>query len=221
MTTSEHVRPDADRTAEPAADLKLEVVVIPVADVDRALAFYHGLGWRLDADVAGPDGRLVQITPPGSDCSVQFGTWLTSAAPGSAQHNYLVVADILAARDDLLRRGAAVSEVFHDKAGGYRFDASSRVSGPDAGRRTYASYATFSDPDGNVWLLQEVTDRKAGRMDPGLTRYASAADLTAALKRAAAAHGAYEARLGQPHADWPEWYAAYMAAEQFGGALPS
>jgi predicted enzyme related to lactoylglutathione lyase len=145
-------------------DMKLEVVVLPVTDVERAKQFYESLGWRLDADVPmGGDGRLVQMTPPGSGCSVQFGTNLTSAAPGSAQSVYLVVDDIDAARDEIAGHGVDVSEVFHEGALGDRFHADAHVSGPAPERSTYGSFVSFSDPDGNSWLVQEITTRLPGR----------------------------------------------------------
>jgi predicted enzyme related to lactoylglutathione lyase len=204
-------------------DLKLEVVVIPVADADRAKEFYGRLGWRLDADFPFDNGfRVIQFTPPGSGTSVQFGAKMTSAAPGSAQGLYLVVSDIEAARGQLSASGAEVSEVFHPGTPGAQFsgDASGRVSGraPDGG--SYGSFATFSDPDGNGWLLQEVTTRLPGRVDAAATAYASAADLAAALRRAAAAHGEHEKRTGAADQNWPDWYAAYMVAEQAGAELP-
>ena len=205
-------------------DLKLEVVVIPVSDVDRAKEFYGRLGWRLDADFRFDNGfRVVQFTPPGSECSIQFGTKITPVAPGSVKSLYLVVSDIVAARDWLAARGAAVSEVFHPGAPGAQFQAegsSDRRSGPAPDHTSYRSYATFSDPDGNTWLLQEVTTRLAGRVDRAATAFASANDLASALRRAAAAHGEHEKRLGQRDEDWPAWYAAYMVAEQSGQAAP-
>jgi catechol 2,3-dioxygenase-like lactoylglutathione lyase family enzyme len=207
-------------------DMLLEVLVIPVSDVDRAKDFYTLLGWRLDADVAtGEDFRLIQLTPPGSGCSVQFGTNLTSAAPGSLQSTYLIVADIATMRDSLTKSGVEVTEVFHCETGfACRFggaDAPGRVSGrgPDDG--SYSSFASFSDPDGNTWLLQEVTTRLPGRIDPARTSFASAADLADAMRRAAAAHGEHEARTGQADADWPAWYAEYMVREQAGQELPT
>jgi catechol 2,3-dioxygenase-like lactoylglutathione lyase family enzyme len=205
-------------------DEKLEVVVVPVADVDRAKDFYAGLGWRLDADRAAGDGfRIVQFTPPGSACSIQFGARLTSVPPGSAQHLYLAVADIAAARDELIARGAAVSAVFHEGAPGGRFQADGadgRASGPAPGHGSYGSFATFRDPDGNGWLLQEVTTRLAGRVDATATSFGSAADLAGAMRRAEAAHGEHEKRTGHADPDWPDWYAAYMVAEQAGTDLP-
>ena len=206
------------------ADLKLEVVVIPVSDVERAKAFYDGLGWRLDADFSFDNGfRVVQHTPPGSPCSVQFGTGMTTAAPGSAQNMYLVVGDAEAARADLLARGAEVSEVFHAAAPGtqFRADPAGHVTGLAPDHATYGSYATFSDPDGNTWLLQEVTTRLPGRIDAAETAFANAADLAAAMRRAEAAHGEHEKRTGQADENWPDWYAAYMVAEQAGTELPT
>jgi len=204
-----------DATTDPRVgkvDMKLEVVTIPVSDVDRATKFYVGLGWR--QDVTPPGSGVVQFTPPGSECSVQFGTNRTSAAPGSAQNQFLIVSDILAARDDLVRRGVEVSEVFHLGRDG-------RVSGPDPEHRSYGSFATFSDPDGNRWLLQEITTRLPGRVDATATTFGSTSDLASALRRAEGAHGKHEKRTGQRDAEWPDWYAAYMAAEQAGRELPT
>jgi catechol 2,3-dioxygenase-like lactoylglutathione lyase family enzyme len=208
-------------------DMKLEVVVIPVSDVDRSKAFYERLGWRLDADfAAGDDFRVIQVTPPGSGCSVILGKNVTAAAPGSARGLYLIVADIEAARGDLLRRGVEVSEAFHD--GGdvhlgadepYLFG-SYRVGGADPERRSYRTFASFNDPDGNGWLLQEVTARLPGRIDGSLTTFASASDLAGALRRAAAAHGKHEERTGQHDDNWPDWYAEYMVREQDGREAP-
>jgi catechol 2,3-dioxygenase-like lactoylglutathione lyase family enzyme len=189
-------------------DMKLEVVVIPVSDVDRAKEFYKKLGWRLD--VTPP--IVVQFTPPGSWCSVQFGKTLTSAAPGSAKA-YLIVSDIVAARDQLVAAGIEVSEFFQIGPEG-------RVSGLDPERRSYYSRASFSDPDGNVWLLQEITTRLPGRVDPGVTSYSSASDLSSALRRAATAHGKHEKRIGAADPNWPDWYAEYMVREQAGEELP-
>lgn len=207
-------------------DMNVEVIVIPVSDVDRAKEFYLRLGWRLDADVAtGEDFRLVQLTPPGSGCSVQFGTNLTFAAPGSLQSTYVIVSDIAAARAELANNGVAVTEVFHCETGfACRFggaEAPDRVTGrgPDDG--SYSSFASFSDPDGNTWLLQEVTTRLPGRVDPAATTFASVSDLAAALRRAAAAHGEHEARTGQEDAAWADWYADYMVREQVGAELPT
>jgi predicted enzyme related to lactoylglutathione lyase len=205
-------------------DLKLEAFVIPVSDVDRAKQFYLGLGWRLDADFPFDNGfRIVQFTPPGSGCSVQFGAKVTAAAPGSARGLYLVVTDIQAARDGLVARGAKVSEVFHAGTPGAQFQAegtSGRVSGPAPGDASYSSFATFSDPDGNGWLLQEVTTRLPGRVDAVVTSFGSAGELANAMRRASAAHGEHEKRIGQADANWPDWYAEYMVREQAGEKLP-
>jgi catechol 2,3-dioxygenase-like lactoylglutathione lyase family enzyme len=215
-------------TNEPTAarvDLKLEVVVIPVSDVDRAKEFYKKLGWRLDADFPFDNGfRIVQFTPPGSGCSVQFGAKITSAAPGSAKGLYLVVSDIEAARTEIIARGVAISDVFHAGTPGAQFqpDATSgRVSGPAADHATYSSFATFNDPDGNSWLLQEVTTRLPGRVDLATTSFASANDLANALRRASAAHGQHEKRIGAADPNWPDWYAEYIVAEQAGTKLPT
>jgi catechol 2,3-dioxygenase-like lactoylglutathione lyase family enzyme len=206
-------------------DLKLEAVVIPVADADRSKAFYSGLGWRLDADFSFDNGfRVVQFTPPGSPCSLQFGTKITAAEPGSAHGLYLIVSDIGAARSELLDRGANVSDVFHAGSPGAQLqpdDTSGRVDGRDPDHPSYNSFATFADPDGNDWLLQEVTDRLPGRIGSDLTSFSSTSDLAAALRRAEAAHGEHEKRTGKADPDWPDWYAAYMAAEQAGSELPS
>jgi catechol 2,3-dioxygenase-like lactoylglutathione lyase family enzyme len=215
-------RSATDSSSAPTTDLKLEVVVIPVSDVDRAKDFYTGLGWRVDADIAAGDPfRIVQLTPPGSGCSIQFGTGVTAAAPGSAQGLYLVVADLGAARDELLDRGAHVGEVFHEGAGGARFHDAGRVPGPSPDRRSYGSFATFSDPDGNGWLLQEITTRLPGRVDEDETSYASASDLAEAMRRASIAHGEHEKRIGAADPDWPDWYAEYMVAERAGRELPT
>jgi catechol 2,3-dioxygenase-like lactoylglutathione lyase family enzyme len=209
---------------EELVDLKLEVVVIPVADADRAKEFYGRLGWRLDADFPFDNGfRVIQFTPPGSGSSVQFGAKITSAAPGSAQGLYLIVSDIAAARDQLAARGAQVSEVFHAGAPGAQFEpggGSDRASGPAADGQSYSSFATFSDPDGNTWLLQEITTRLPGRVDAAATTYTSVADLAAAMRQASVAHGEHEKRIGQADANWPDWYAAYMVAAQAGTELP-
>ena len=207
--------------------MKFEIVVIPVSDVDRAKEFYGRLGWRLDADYdSAKDFRVIQFTPPGSGCSVIFGKNVTAAAPGSAQGLYLIVSDIEAARDELLHRGVEVSEVFHDATGVYDgpdepyLFGRLRVSGPDPEHRSYRSFASFRDPDGNGWLFQEITTRLPGRIDAATTTFASANDLASAFRRAEAAHGQHEKRTGQRDANWPDWYAAYMVAEQAGGELP-
>jgi catechol 2,3-dioxygenase-like lactoylglutathione lyase family enzyme len=205
--------------------LRLEAVVIPVSDVDRAKAFYGDLGWRLDADFAFDNGfRVVQFTPPGSACSVQFGANITSAPPGSAQGLYLVVSDIQAAREELAGRGVKVSEVFHAEAPGAQSQpdgTSGRVAGPAADRASYSSFGTFSDPNGNGWLLQEIMTRLPGRIDTAATTFASVTDLEQALVRAATAHGEHEKRTGQADENWPAWYARYMVAERSGDELPS
>ena len=194
-------------------DMKLEVVVISVADVDRAKTFYQRIGWRLNIDrSAGDDFRLVQFTPPGSCCSVQFGKGLTSAAPGSAK-SFLVVTDIVAARDQLAAAGVEVGEFFHDGPEG-------RGPGLHPERLSYRSRALFSDPDGNTWHMQEVMIRDPKRSEPGATSFGSASDLASALRRAEAAHGEHEKRIGQRDVNWPGWYAAYMVAEQSGQELP-
>jgi len=206
-----------------ALDMKLEVVIIPVADVDRSKAFYANLGWRLDADFPFENGfRVVQFTPPGSSCSVQFGQKLTSAAVGSARDFYLIVSDIEAARETISSRGVAVSDVFHPAVPGAQFhpeDVSNRLKGAAENHRSYSSFATFSDPDGNRWLLQEVTTRLPGRVADD-TKYTSAAGLSDALQRAAKAHGEHEKRIGQADPKWPDWYAEYMVREQSGEELP-
>jgi catechol 2,3-dioxygenase-like lactoylglutathione lyase family enzyme len=198
-------------------DMKLEVVVIPVSDVDRAKRFYSDLGWRLDADFAkGDHFRVVQFTPPGSPCSIHFGKGVTAAVSGSARGLYLIVSDIEAARAELVGRGVDVSEVFHRAAVG-----EGPLSGPDPERRSYGSFASFSDPDGNSWLLQEVTARLPGRVDANDTTFTSTNELAAALRRAEAAHGEHEKRTGQRDADWPNWYAEHIVTEQAGKPLPT
>jgi catechol 2,3-dioxygenase-like lactoylglutathione lyase family enzyme len=201
-------------------DLKLEVVLIPVSDVDRAKEFYGGLGWRLDADFITDKDHVVQFTPPGSQCSVHFGTNLTTAAPGSAQGMFLIVSDIEAARDELKRRGVEVSEVFHF-AGFNRVDPAARLSGPSPDRPSYGSFVSFSDPDGNSWLVQQITTRLPGRIDPGAISFGSANDLASAFRRAEKAHGEHEKRTGVRDENWPDWYAAYVVAEQAGTELPT
>ena len=197
-------------------DFKLEVVVIPVSDVDRAKAFYGGLGWRLDADFAFDNGfRVVQFTPPGSPCSLQFGTNMTAAAPGSAQGTYLVVSDIGAARDDLVAHGVEPSDVFHAAEPGAQFGPEGgrgRVSGPAPENASYSSFLTFQDPDGNGWLLQEITSRLPGRLDPAETTFASAVDLAGALRRAIALQG----DRSTADSTWADAVAAAIVAEQAG-----
>ena len=224
MRTNEVPSNDATRAR---VDTKFEIVVIPVSDVDRAKEFYGGrLGWRLDADYDnGSDFRVIQFTPPGSGCSVIFGKNVTAAAPGSAQGLYLIVSDVEAAREELLGHGVEVSEVFHNEgvyAGPdqpYLFGRL-RVSGPDPEHRSYRSFASFHDPNGNSWFLQELTTRLPGRI-AGDTTYASASDLASALRRAEAAHGEHEKRAGgQRDENWPDWYAEYMVREQSGEKPP-
>ena len=195
-------------------DMKLEVVVIPVADVERAKRFYGALGWRLDADIVRGAVRIVQFTPPGSSCSIQFGTGVTSSAAGCTQSVYLVVPDIESARAELIARGVDASEVFH------RGGPKDRLSGPDPARASYASFVSFSDPDGNSWLVQEVTARLPGRVDADVTTFNSPAELTDALRRAEAAHGEHEKRTGERDANWADWYAEYIVREQAGRELP-
>ena len=217
----------ASETSVAKVDMKFEIVVIPVSDVDRAKEFYTRLGWRLDADYDNSnDFRVIQFTPPGSGCSVIFGKNVTPAAPGSAQGLYLIVADIEAARENLLRRGVTISEVFHG-AGDVHAGPDEpyllgrlRVKGPDPAHTSYRSFASFRDPDGNGWLFQEITTRLPGRIDDTATTFASANDLASAFRRAEAAHGEHEKRTGQRDANWAEWYAAYMVAEQSGKELP-
>ena len=221
-------RESAAQTAKArTVDTKLEVVVISVSDVDRAKEFYAKLGWRLDGDYSGESWRVIQFTPPGSPASVIFGKNVTAAAPGSAQGLYLIVSDIEAARNDLIDRGVKVSEIFHAEGDvhvgtdePYLFG-SVRKNGRAPARSSYHSYASFSDPDGNGWLFQEVTTRLPGRVETNQTTFASVADLAAAFRRAAAAHGEHEKRNGgQYDANWPDWYAEYMVAEQSGKELP-
>jgi catechol 2,3-dioxygenase-like lactoylglutathione lyase family enzyme len=214
------------RTAKPV-DMKFEIAVIPVSDVDRAKAFYANLGWRLDADFAGDDWRVIQFTPPGSPASVIFGKNVTAAAPGSAQGLYLIVSDIEAARKNLIDRGVKVSETFHASGNvhvgtdePYLFGRV-RTTGLDPEHGSYRSFASFSDPDGNGWLFQEITTRLPGRIDANETAFASQTDLASALRRASVAHGEHEKRSGgQYDANWPDWYAEYIVKEQAGEPLP-
>jgi len=212
--------------SDASVDMKFEIVVIPVSDVDRAKEFYEKLGWRLDADFgSGKDFRVIQFTPPGSGCSVIFGENVTAAAPGSAQGLYLIVSDVKAARAELLGRDVEISEVFHPAADEYAgpdepyLFGRVRLGGPDPDRESYRSFASFEDPDGNGWLFQEITSRLPGRV-AGDTTYASASDLSQALRRAAAAHGEHEAQTGKADPNWPDWYAEYMVREQAGEELP-
>ena len=205
-------------------EMNLEVVVIPVSDVDRTKEFYAKLGWRLDADFKFDNGfRVVQFTPPGSGCSVQFGARISSAPPGSARGTYLVVANINAARNELAARGIEISDVFHAVTPGAQFQPAStggRVVGPQPDHASYTSFATFSDPDGNGWLLQEITKRLPGRIEAEATTYASSNDLAEALRRAEAAHSQHESLIGQSDKNWPAWYANFMVSEQHGTEFP-
>jgi catechol 2,3-dioxygenase-like lactoylglutathione lyase family enzyme len=219
------VNSPSGEAAAGTVDMHLEVQIIPVSDVDRAKQFYQQLGWRLDADDAPLDGlRIVQFTPPGSATSVTFGTGLTTAAPGSAEGG-LTVSDIQAAYNDLIGRGVDASQIWH----GPPFPAEARQPGPDPQRTSYGSFCSFTDPDGNTWLVQEVTTRLPGRVDAAAPAFGSTADLASALRRAEVAHAEHEKRAGRPHlfhhsghdGDWPDWYATYLAAEQAGTDLPA
>jgi catechol 2,3-dioxygenase-like lactoylglutathione lyase family enzyme len=203
-------------------NMKLEVLVIPVSDVDRAKAFYQKLGFRLDIDyAANEDFRVLQFTPPGSEASIIFGKGITSAKRGSVDTLVLAVNDIDAARNDLIARGVEVSELFHYTGGPFNNAVENpRVAGRDPQGRSYYSFASFTDPDGNGWLLQEITTRLPGRIDSAATMFGSASDLASALRRAEAAHGEHEKRTGERDANWPDWYAKYMVAEQAGSELP-
>ncbi|MFA1621797.1 VOC family protein [Rhizobium mongolense] len=226
--SQEHSKTVVETPRTQTIDMKLEIVVIPVSDVDRAKGFYSDLGWRLDADFAADEGfRVIQFTPPGSGCSVIFGQNVTAAAPGSARGLYLIVSDIKAARRELLGRGVEVSEVFHDASGVYAgtdepyLFGQLRIPGPDPEHRSYRSFASFSDPDGNGWLLQEITARLPGRVDADDTTFTSSTELAAALRRAAAAHGEHEKLTGEYDEGWPDWYAEHIVSEQAGKQLPS
>ena len=212
MSTTQVSSEASENASVKNVDMKLEVVTIPVSDIDRATEFYVGLGWR--QDVTPPGSGIVQLTPSGSGCSVQFGTNRTSAEPGSAQNTFLIVTDIQAAYDYLVGRGIQVSGVFHVGPDG-------PVSGAAPEHASYGSLATFSDPDGNSWLLQEITTRLPGRVDATETAFASTADLSNAMRRASVAHGEHEKRIGEADENWPDWYAAYMVAEQAGTELPT
>ena len=204
-------------TSARMVNMRLEIQIIPVSDVDRSKAFYEQLGWRLDSDVAPFDGlRIVQFTPPGSPSSITFGTGLTTAAPGSAEGG-LVVSDVMAAHDELAGRGIDVLDVWH----GPPFPVEARQPGPDPERASYGSFCSFMDPDGNLWIVQEVTTRLPGRIEPTQTAFATTADLEGALERAEAAHAEHEKRTGEPDKTWPAWYASYMVAEQTGSDLPA
>jgi catechol 2,3-dioxygenase-like lactoylglutathione lyase family enzyme len=210
--TQEAPSSDASTASITKLDQKIEVTIFPVADVDRAKEFYLKLGWRLDADFKFPSFRVVQVTPPGSSCSLQFGSNMTSAAPGSGK-GYIVVSDIVEARNALIDAGVQVGDFVHLTTNGL-------TPGLDPERSTYRSRAEFKDLDGNTWILQEITGRLPGRVAPGPTTFASVNDLVSALKRAALAHGQHEARIGQRDENWPAWYAEYMVREQSGQELP-
>ena len=212
MSTAQVSSEASENASVKNVDMKLEVVTIPVSDADRATEFYVGLGWR--QDVTPPGSGIVQLTPRGSSCSVQFGTNRTSAEPGSAQNTFLIVTDIEAAYDYLMGRGVEVSEVFHVGPDG-------PVGGAAPEHASYGSLATFRDPDGNSWLLQEITTRLPGRIDSAATTFGSASDLANAMRRASVAHGEHEKRIGEADANWPDWYAEYMVAEQAGTELPT
>ncbi len=198
------------------SDMKLEVVFIPVADVERSKRFYAGLDWRLDADFVVGDGfRIVQFTPPGSPCSIHFGKGIPQGAPGSVKGLYLVVSDIEAVHADLVAHGVDVSDIFHRSPG------EAPQKGVDPERRSYASFATFNDPDGNGWIVQEITVRLPGRVDANETTFPSAPELAKALRRAAVAHGEHEKRTGGHDPEWPDWYAQYIVQEQAGKPLPT
>jgi catechol 2,3-dioxygenase-like lactoylglutathione lyase family enzyme len=196
--------------AAPTAELKLEVVIIPVADVDRSKRFYGNLGWRLDADFANDDGwRVVQMTPPGSPCSIIFGKGVTTAAPGSVQGSFLIVDDVAAARAELARQGADVTEVFHFEGGLHVFGTRGRIPGPDSKGDSYRSWASFSDPDGNSWMLQQIKTRLPGR---GFG--SDVATMTGLLREAEEWHGKYEPTAPKHH--WSQWYASYIVARERG-----
>ncbi|CDY79024.1 FIG00987367: hypothetical protein [Caballeronia glathei] len=220
MNTEQARSEAASTTGKPGTvDMKLEVVVVPVSDVDRAKQFYAGLGWRLDVDIATDDQfRVVHFTPPGSHCSVLFGKGVTTEAPGSSQGLHLIVSDVEAARAELVSRGVDVSEIFHDVGGVFHHAGEEgRVSGLHPARKSYGSFASFSDPDGNGWVFQEVTERFPGRVDTNGTTFTSSVELASALRRAAAAHGEHEKLTGKHDENWPDWYAEFIVREQAGG----
>lgn len=220
MNTEQARSEAASTTGKPGTvDMKLEVVVVPVSDVDRAKQFYAGLGWRLDVDIATDDQfRVVHFTPPGSHCSLLFGKGVTTEAPGSSQGLHLIVSDVEAARAELVSRGVDVSEIFHDVGGVFHHAGEEgRVSGLHPARKSYGSFASFSDPDGNGWVFQEVTERFPGRVDTNGTTFTSSVELASALRRAAAAHGEHEKLTGKHDENWPDWYAGFIVREQAGG----
>jgi len=220
--TESHIESSVDSRRVSTAEMKFEVVVLPVSDVDRAKRFYVALGWRLDLDfAASQDYRVVQFTPPGSACSIIFGIGITPAAPGSVKGLYLIVSDIESARADMIDRGVKVSEPFHDTGGIFHhLNGKGVVAGLQPQRRSYGSYASFSDPDGNGWFLQEVTARLPGHgLSPGV-EFSSSTELARTLRRAATAHHEHERRTGRQDSDWANWYADYISAEQAGEPLP-
>jgi catechol 2,3-dioxygenase-like lactoylglutathione lyase family enzyme len=201
-------------SSAPVVDMKLEVIVIPVSDVERAKRFYQGLKWRLDGDFVGNDFRIVQLTPPGSQCSIMFGKGLSTAVPGSLQGLMLIVYDVEAARTELMRNGAEVSDVFHFAGPIHTSGTEGREPGPDPKGLSYRTYASFSDPDGNGWLVQEIKTRLPGRIAPGPTDITDATSLTELLRETEQHHGEYEATAPKHH--WSEWYAAYIVAREHG-----
>jgi predicted enzyme related to lactoylglutathione lyase len=212
-----------DSSIVPKADMKVEIIVIPVSNVDRAKGFYAALGWRLDADIsASKQYRVVQFTPPGSACSIIFGSGVTPTAPGSVQGLYLIVSNIEVARADLLDRGVKVSEPFYDVSGLFHhLNGEGIVTGLQPQRKSYGTYASFSDPDGNGWFLQEITARLPGRVSSSDVGFTSSTELASALRRASAAHEEHQRRIGRQDANWPDWYAEYIFSEQTGKPLPS
>ena len=218
----ENLKVEGDGTKNTSVDMKLEAIIIPVLDVDRAKQFYVNLGWRLDIDVAHGDFRGIQITPHNSAASIIFGKGITSTKPGSVQNLVLAVDDIDAARADLIARGVDASEVFHFAGGPFNNSVENpRVDGRDPEGRSYFSFVSFEDPDGNGWMVQEITTRLPGRVDPGRTSFGSASELASAMIRAATAHGEHEQRTGERDENWPAWYAEYMVADQAGTQLPT
>ncbi|MFM0132610.1 VOC family protein [Paraburkholderia sediminicola] len=217
-----HSAAAATTVSRGTVDMKLEVVVVPVSNVDRAKRFYAGLGWKLDVDITKDDQfRVVHFTPPSSQCSVLFGKGVTTGRPGSVQGLHLIVSDIEVARTMLIDRGVKVSAIFHDVGGVFHHAGEEgRVSGPHPARTSYGSFAAFNDPDGNGWIFQEVTARLPGRVQHSTT-FSSAMDLGSVLRRAAAAHGEHEKVTGQHDENWPDWYAEFIVREQAGEQLPT
>jgi predicted enzyme related to lactoylglutathione lyase len=221
--TKSDVESSADLSQGSKADMRFEIVVIPVSDVERAKRFYAALGWRLDIDfAASKQYRVIQFTPPGSACSIIFGIGITPAAPGSAQGLYIIVSDIEAARADMIDRGVKVSEPFYDTGGIFHhLNGEGVVAGLQPQRRSYGTYASFTDPDGNGWFLQEVTARLPGHELTSDVEFAASAELARALRRAAAAHDKRKRRTGDKDSNWADWYADFISAEQAGKPLPS